>query len=524
MARTLFGGTAADVAEDLTGARMPGAVGTVWDGPGEGASPITDLTDLTGAPLAQLVADSEGVVRPFYGPETERPTERVYADFGGGRVALVATDVGDRLSAHQDASDPHGSQARAVEEISAQKGIPGGFATLDASGRVPVQQLGQHQAGVYAPQSWGAHWRAARDAALSARPARALVVGGSASQGYYATHLHTGGWVGLVRNALQAQYGDGGSGLFPASRTSTFISSPVDASAVAAWLANGSLAAQSGVWTLGGSNYGPGATYVYSQTTGASIEFTISGTTARIFTVTGGATRAGFRYEVDGGAPVAVADAGGSNASIQTTTVTGLGPGTHTVKVTWAGTSSGTGQYLSVVGVSGENATGVVVDNAAKAGARAATYGNPAPSALNAVWNGGVSYPADLCIFTAGPNDAVSGTSGDQWAASVAKYFRAIREANGSADLMILLPHLGNHDTTNYLYQDYALRARGLADVYGAALIDMWAIGRNSWSHWHSRGHWGTAAHPGASGSDSVHLSDAGYSYVADVVKPVLMA
>lgn len=39
MTRNLFGGTAADVAEDISGARIPGAVGTVWDGPSAGAAP-----------------------------------------------------------------------------------------------------------------------------------------------------------------------------------------------------------------------------------------------------------------------------------------------------------------------------------------------------------------------------------------------------------------------------------------------------------------------------------------------------
>lgn len=68
MARNLFGGTSADVAESVSGARIPGAVGTVWDGPSEGARQITDLTDSSGAPVLQLVADNRGMVPPFYGP------------------------------------------------------------------------------------------------------------------------------------------------------------------------------------------------------------------------------------------------------------------------------------------------------------------------------------------------------------------------------------------------------------------------------------------------------------------------
>lgn len=521
MARHLFGGTAADVAEDFSGARVPGATGTVWDGPTEGATQVTDLTDLSGAPITELVADQDGMLPSFYGPDG---AERLWLDFGGARVAVLATDVGERLAAHVAAEDPHGSVQSAVDAVTALRGVPNGFATLDGAGRVPAAQLSMSDVGIYVPHGWGSHWKTRRDNALSAK-ARVLVVGGSASQGYYASNLHSGGWVGNIRTSLQNQYGDGGSGMFPASRTATYISGAADKDAVAAWLANKSVAAQSGVWVLGGNQYGPGATYVYCQTTGASITFTVSGTTVKIFTVTGGSTRAGYTYSIDGGTPVAVADVGGSSSSIQTVTVSGLSAGTHEVTLTWNGTSSGTGQYLSVCGVAGENDTGVVVDNLAKAGARASTYGNHAASALNAVWNGGANYPADLCIFTAGPNDAVAGTTVDQWSNSVAKYFKAVRDTNnGQADLMILLPHLGTHDVTNFLYQDYASRARGLADAYGAALVDMWAIGRNSWSYWNSLGYWGTAANPGAVGTDSVHLSDAGYAHVADIVRPILMA
>ncbi|MFC8099442.1 GDSL-type esterase/lipase family protein [Streptomyces sp. NPDC057363] len=464
------------------------------------------------------------MVPSFYGPDLLTPSERVWVDFGGNRVALWAVDVGERLQAHVTAPDPHGSVEAAVNAVTAQKGVVNGFATLDATGRVPASQLSMSDVGVYVPHGWGAFWKAKRDDALTNK-ARMIVVGGSASQGYYATNLHSGGWVGEVRNALQTRFGDGGSGFFPASRTATYISGAADTNALAEWLTNKSVAAQAGVWTLGGSQYGPGVTYVYCQTTGASITFTVSGTIAKIYTVTGGSTRANYTYSVGGGTPVAVSDVGGSTSSIQVTTVNGLAPGTHEVTLTWNGTTSGTGQYLSVVGVSGENATGIVVDNLAKAGAKASTYGNHLPSALNAVWNGGADYPADLCVFTAGPNDAVAGTSVDEWSNGVARYFKAVRDANnGETDLMILLPHLGTHDVTNFLYQDYASRARGLADAYGAALVDMWAIGRNSWSYWDSLGYWGTASDPGAIGHDSVHLSDLGYSFVASIVKPILMA
>ena len=86
MARNQFGGTASDVAEDVNGARVPGAMGTVWDGPDDMAFQITDLTDLNGLALGQLVADEQGMVPAFYGPDG---VEVLWVDFGGGRVAIT---------------------------------------------------------------------------------------------------------------------------------------------------------------------------------------------------------------------------------------------------------------------------------------------------------------------------------------------------------------------------------------------------------------------------------------------------
>jgi len=107
MARNLFGGTADSVAEDATGARVPGATGTVWDGPSDAANQITDLTDATNSPITNLIADGNGYVGSFYGPDG---AEIVWVDFGAGRVALVSVTVGDRFDAHTSATDPHGDR------------------------------------------------------------------------------------------------------------------------------------------------------------------------------------------------------------------------------------------------------------------------------------------------------------------------------------------------------------------------------------------------------------------------------
>ncbi|MFD5308321.1 glycosyl hydrolase family 28-related protein [Streptomyces ardesiacus] len=377
--------------------------------------------------------------------------------------------------------------------------------------------------GIYVPPGWGEFWKAKRDAAAAGGKARLIVVGGSASQGFYASNLHTGGWVGNVRTALQTKYGDGGSGFFSSSRSAVKLNSPSDAAAVAAWTANGSVATTTGTWTLGGSLYGPGVTYLYTDTTGSSMTYRVKGTSVKIYTVSGGGSRAAYTYKIDGGAAVTVPDSGISASNIQVKEVTGLTNAEHTVTITWAGTTSGAGQNLSVCGVSGENASGIVVDNNAKAGASSSTYASNI--ALGSSWNGGQANPCDLLVFTAGPNDAAANVSGDAWSKNVTQYLTEVKAANnGATDIMFVLPHLGKHDVTNYVYQDYAIRARGLAEAFNAALVDIWTLGRNSWNYWNSLGYWGDANNVGQTGTDSVHMGNTGYAHMASHITPLLMS
>jgi hypothetical protein len=143
----------------------------------------------------------------------------------------------------------------------------------------------------------------------------------------------------------------------------------------------------------------------------------------------------------------------------------------------------------------------------------------------DATRNGGVSCPCNLAIYTAGPNDAGNDVTGDTWLANVSAWLRGVRDlgtAQGNTDIVIALPHLGRHVTSNYRYSEYAARLRGLAFSYGAAVIDWWEMGRNSWPYWSTLGYWGTNAGTGAAGSDSVHLSDAGFEAMAAPVIDLL--
>lgn len=372
--------------------------------------------------------------------------------------------------------------------------------------------------GIYVPEGWGRNWLAARNrAAAGTGLARIMTVGGSATLGYFASNPRTRSWPGLVAGALQAAYGDGGSGFHGVSLSNTL--SGDNAAAYAAWLTAGAAVAQTGTWSQGGSNYGPGGTYLYSDITGSTLTFRARGTTVRIYSVIGGSTRAPMLYSVDGGADVSVAQPSGT-AAIQTTTISGLSAGEHTIVVK-VGTAT-SGQYVSVCGVSGEHASGVLVHNVALAGATSSRYANDAPTALNAVWNGGANFPADLTVYSAAPNDAAANVTGDVWLANVASWIRAVRAAGNSTDILLALPHIGTHEGTNNKYQEYSRLIRPLADAYGCAVVNWWTLGGNAWAVWNALGYWGSATTPGAVGTDGVHMSDAGFQNMADTVLPFI--
>lgn len=97
MARHRFGGSPADIAMERVGSQMEirgGAAGLVWDSL-DGGSQYTDLTDLAGAPITQVVADANGGVA-FYGPDL---VALCWIDFGYGRYLIQAQDLGADVEA-----------------------------------------------------------------------------------------------------------------------------------------------------------------------------------------------------------------------------------------------------------------------------------------------------------------------------------------------------------------------------------------------------------------------------------------
>lgn len=66
----------------------------------------------------------------------------------------------------------------------------------------------------------------------------------------------------------------------------------------------------------------------------------------------------------------------------------------------------------------------------------------------------------------------------DSWLFNGAQAFTDLGEANPTADILIVHRHVGQYKLNNHHH--IAREARGVAEEFGAALIDMWAIGRNS--------------------------------------------
>ncbi|MEU5382681.1 GDSL-type esterase/lipase family protein [Kitasatospora cineracea] len=453
-------------------------------------------------------------------------------DFGAGRVALVSGSTGERLDAHLTATDPHGTAA----VLQSMKGAPGGFAGLDQSGTIPLTQLpadGRYApasttptnpVGLYVPPGWGQRWRSKRDAA-KAGTGKAVVaaVGSSTFMGLYSSNPPVKGTVGTIASGLQSLYGDGGSGYSTSAWNPVTLSDETPA-AISLWTGNGSVLGLTGTgWGEGGQLAGPGCHYLITSNPGDSVTFKVRGSRVVIYTLGKDGGRASWTYSIDGGQAVTVTDTVNGTLTPIATTISGLTATTHTVTIKHAGTS---GQYLSVSGVSGENSTGVVVNNFARSGAIASSYSQSG----RITWNGGPDYPADLLLYCVGANDAYRGTAVDSWSASVRQFLQSVMDgtsasgvaSTGTTDVVIVMQHIGKMDTANWRYHDYIARGRGIAEAYGAAFINIWPMGRNSWNYWNSLGYWGNGSNPAVSGSDSIHMCDAGHAAVANAILPVL--
>jgi lysophospholipase L1-like esterase len=475
------------------------------------ATSIAKFKDATGVVGFEITATGRPISRLthyFTGPLQLGTTT---ADIGGGAGAIVSVKDATTVPV----SNPTGGSLLYSQ---------GGAMKMRTSGGsvVDLSAVSRNDLGVYVPPGWGSFWKAKRDAAKAGTGlATVAAVGSSSTQGLYASNLMTTSFAGRLKTALQSSYGDGGSGFFSTGNSATFFGA---GASTTAWAAiPGNFCTTSGSWSIG-NPYGPGANYLSTSTAGSSITFTLRGTTIRVYTMSGGG-RVNWTYSVDGAAAVPVTDSG--VVSIQVTTITGLSAGSHTLTLTHNGAG---GSFFSPCGATGENATGVVLNNYGLSGAQTATFADLSQTYMPAAWSGGPNYPADLVIYALGANDANANVAADTLAANVRKFLSTVKDgtsssgvkATGNTDVLILMQHIGSYDSTTYKWQDYTERVRGIAEAYGAAFVDIWPLGRNSWNYWQSLGFWGNSTTVGVAGTDTIHMSDAGHQYVANTLLPIL--
>jgi lysophospholipase L1-like esterase len=477
----------------------------------------TDATRaVTPAGLAGTVATTsqKGVIQLATTAEVTTGTDTAKAATSAGVAAAIAASATPSASTSTAGKVQLATNAEVLAGVSTTKAVvPSSMAAYS-----PRNDLG-----IYVPPGWGQFWKPKRDAHASAQAVIAAI-GSSSTQGLYSSNLLTAPWVSKIMTDLQTTYSDGGSGYFHTARSLTFMGASTTANAWNAISGNFCTVTNPGNWGVG-SPYGPGANYIYTQTVGDTVTFIVRGTKARIYTI-GGGGRSNWSYTVDGGSSTSVTDPGGGT-QVQVTSITGLSSGNHTIVMTKAGSA---GTSMAVCGVTGEKNTGIVVNNFGMSGAKTYDINGFTNAYDPGRWTGGPDYPADLLIYALGANDCNVGYTGDTYAANLSQFLQGVKDGStvggtpvtGATDVIILMQHIGKYDT-NYKWQDYSARARTIAEAYGAALVEMWPIGRNSWNYWNSLNYWGNSgASGGVSGTDTIHMSDAGHTAIANVLLPII--
>jgi hypothetical protein len=403
---------------------------------------------------------------------------------------------------------------------------------------------------VIIPNGWGVNWKAKLTAAQAgAGLASVAFVGDSVSAGQFCSNLDTTNLAGLVRLSLQGTYGDGGSGYKSLYDCAQLLGNPYS-SGGAPSVAAGSLVALTGTWNQSTSNAdGPGAQHLEAQTNGATATYVVHGTTVKTYVLQStGATFGHYTVTIDGNVS-ATFNTGSQGANgCQVQTFSGLAAGAHTVVIT-----CGIGETLSgslqvfVNGVQGLNAAGVIVNKYARGSYPSGAFNNVVGSAQfytsagvqvggtstgtfapSGKWSGGSLNPSDLIIYSMGLNDcrpSGQATSPDAYVKNIYLYLSDVREANPLTDIVLMLQHGGDPswaEASKY-YAAYGERLQSLAATFNAVFIDFWKLGNNSWAGMKTAGYMADAANnAGISGSNQVHLSDAGFAWQAATLLPVL--
>jgi lysophospholipase L1-like esterase len=368
----------------------------------------------------------------------------------------------------------------------------------------------------YSPASLS-NWRS-KLAGTKTGNATLAVVGDSISVGNWSSDITTSttatNYVGLIRTALQAQYGDGGSGfigtnLIPTYDGGGYVSG---VSCVGAWTFF-----PNGASTGAASNGGPSNTSSYSSTIGNTITYTgVRGQTLTVYYINFAV--GSYTVTVDGTVVGTVTTTGGGAYTSQSFTIPA---GSHTVVLTI--TSSA---IVVFFGIRCTNPTGVIVDNYSHGGETVLGFSSQ-NTAID--WSGGVLNPCDLYMLNLGVNDCANTgglTSSDAYISTVFKIFDRIKNGpsyNSSlgTDFAIALPAIGKFQGSDINMAVISKSANAICNHYGGVFIDMGTATGNSWLNAYNLGLWGLDG-TGASGNNSVHPSNAGHAAYAQTILSVI--
>ena len=361
----------------------------------------------------------------------------------------------------------------------------------------------------FVPEFYGGHWQAAL--ATDPKPVIAII-GDSIAQKFNAESIATS-WAGRLRTALQGLYGDGGSGFMGVSHSSftsaNWAQYPVE-----------DRCTLTGTWTQGSdatSYQGPGINLLATTVVNSTATFTVRGSIIDVYIF--GLIAAGQNYtvKIDAGSEVTFnTGSKGADAPYRQNVTTSASAGTHTVVVKLTGTG------LNLYGVSGENATGVVVNNFGRGGATSAPFRDANPN--SSIWNGGTSYPADLVIWAMGLNDSTADHTNKVAALTASQSIRRHRDQLGvnAPDYLILVNHGSGKDTA-WSWHLVPASMRELAENKGASLVDIGGYFGGSVQAGLDVSFWGTTNTMGPPGTDSLHPGTIGHGIIYDRIAPLVL-
>ena len=383
------------------------------------------------------------------------------------------------------------------------------------------------------PTDWGGYWRAKLAAAKSGRgSAVCALAGDSVGYGYWASNLTSTSWFELLRTKLTNLAGNAGSGFQSQTHSPSVMYNPKSGVPDYYKSVPGNVWTQSAGWTpqVPPYIYGPGGGALMATANGATIFNYVFGSTLGIWYYDGGAD---FSVQIDG-QTVGTVRVG---TSYQPVHVAFAVPGGRLDVHSWQITgnySTSTSRGSTIVGVEGLAPTGVRLDNFSFPGLFSRAYANQ-DAQRSGTYAGGWRNPADLIIYDLGGNDISGqdpnypgGTPADVWAENVQTYLDGVMNttyggsATGQTDVVLLFPVANVGADTNRLYLQYKTRALGVAQSYGAALLDLNAMFHGSWNAWYQAGFAGNQGDPTRSGTDLNHPSDAGSVFIANQLAALL--